>query len=198
VPTGSSAKLLIWSKLLPPVRSSAEYFLREPRALRQQQPRQPASHQHAEVRMDWLDEELARLHHVGGTPSEPAADAAAAVARWWRHLADVLERDVERALSAGLTADFSREGEYAYRVSNAAAGLQLDVALDAASQNVIFNYRSSAATASAPEGGILRLRHDRAAVHPYYSDQGLNDAQLSETLLKPVLFPALPSSEVAA
>jgi len=148
--------------------------------------------------MDWLDQELARLHKPGRVAPEAAARSEGVIAAWWRRLADVLRRDIDRANAAGIGADFSREGDTTYRVRNAAAGLELETTLDRSAQNVIFNYRSTAQNASAPEGGILSLRQERGAVRPYYSDQELNDAQLSETLLKPVLFPALPSDEVAA
>src|SRR5690242_20503569 len=149
--------------------------------------------------MDWLDQELSRLQSAGDTgTSASVTHSAGAIATWWRRLGDVLQRYVDRANDAGVASDLTRNADNTYRVSNAAAGLALEITLDPATQKLVFNYRSTASDASAPEGGIMSLREERGAIRPYYSDQELNDAQISETLLKPVLFPALPSDEIAA
>ena len=148
---------------------------------------------------DWLDEELERQAAEQKAPVElTGEEIAQRTQQWWASLKESLQQDVQRASALGLDAKLAEPEAGHIRVSNRNAGLNLDVFLDAPDGNVRFNYEAHGDRAIAPEGGILTLRTRAGGrVQPFYSDQHLSGEQLRETLLKPVLFPTMPSVEAA-
>jgi hypothetical protein len=161
--------------------------------------------------MSWIDEELDREQEVqhASEPAPTEQEVAEAVRQWWQWFGQALQRNAEDARQRGIPADFSDPAPGRYRVANAEAGLAADFALDDQIHSVRFDYSSSksnvpapeAAPTSAPaisdappEGGVLTLRpRGRSRVAPFLSDQHLYEQDLMRTLLKPVLFPNLPS-----
>jgi hypothetical protein len=148
---------------------------------------------------DWLDEELERQAAEQKPSVEVSGEEISRrTQQWWASLKESLQQDVERAAARGIDADLSEPEEGHIRVSNHSAGIDLDVFLDEPDGNVRFGYVAHGARAIAPEGGILTLRSRSAGrIQPFYSDQHLSREQLRETLLKPVLFPAMPTEEAA-
>lgn len=161
--------------------------------------------------MSWIDEELDRTEalQLANAPPPSEQEIAEAVRNWWRWFAEALKRNTDDARQHGLTADFTEPAPERYRVSNPEAGLAADFALDEQIRSVHFDYSSSnsnnpapeaapasgpAISTSAPEGGVLTLRpRGRNRVAAFLSDQQLYENELMRTLLKPVLFPNLPS-----
>ncbi len=161
---------------------------------------------------EWVDEEFARQQERDGAGEPPldVATVAAALARWWEQLGTGLRQDVERASARAVRAEFLRPAPHQYRVRNLREELALDVLLDLEARNVRFDYTSQKEgdqviepgdgrqpRGLAPEGGILSLRPRAYGVAVFYSDQHLSAEQLRKTLLKPVLFPEMPSEEAA-
>jgi hypothetical protein len=127
-----------------------------------------------------------------------AEEMTANMAQWWTALKEALTEAVERVRDQGINAEVVEAAEGHYRVSNQSAGLDLDVVLDAPDGIVRFSYASPSGKTIAPEGGMLTLRaRSGGRIQTFYSDQHLSQEQLLETLLRPVLFPALPSEEAA-
>ena len=162
---------------------------------------------------DWTDDELDRRGAEGATaeltnaelanaisPEEISAEEMTAnVAQWWKALKEALKEAVARVRDQGINAEVVEEAEGHYRVSNHSVGLCLDIMLDAPDGIVRFSYASPSAKTIAPEGGMLTLRaRTGGRIQTFYSDQHLDQEQLLETVLRPVLFPALPSEETAA
>jgi hypothetical protein len=151
--------------------------------------------------MSWIEDELEFREELraGSVPMPSEQECATAVLEWWKWLGEMLKRSVEEAQQrATVISEFSEPAADTYRVSNPEAGLALNVALDEQIRAARFDYTSSGERAIAPEGGVLTLRprvHGRIAV--YYADQHLHENELMRTLLKPVLFPELPSEEAA-
>jgi len=151
--------------------------------------------------MSWIDEELERRTELmaGGAPMPTEQESAAAVQQWWRWLGERLKQSVQEAQErAGLIAESSEPFTNTYRVSNPEAGLALVITLDEQIRAARFDYTSSGERAIAPQGGVLTLRpRSRSRIAVYYADQHLHEDDLLKTLLKPVLFPELPSEEAA-
>lgn len=161
--------------------------------------------------MSWIDEELDREQEAQHAAEPPPTDQeiVEAVRDWWQWFGGALKHNAEAAHERGIPADFSEPAPERYRVSNSEAGLAADFALDEQIRSVRFDYSSSnskvaapevaptsapAISTAPPEGGVLTLRpRGRSRVAPYLSDRQLFEQDLMRTLLKPVLFPNLPS-----
>lgn len=161
--------------------------------------------------MSWLDEELDRVEELqlASAPPPSESEAAEAARKWWQWFGEALKRNAEAAQRSGIPADFSEPAPGRYRVANTEAGLAVDLAYDDQIRSVHFDYSSSkndvaapeAAPTSAPamspappEGGVLTLRpRGRNRIAAFLSDQHLYEQELMRTVLKPVLFPNLPS-----
>ena len=148
--------------------------------------------------MSWIDEELDRIEELRAAeaPHPTEQEIASAVARWWQWLGEALRRNVALAQEHGLNAALSEAGRNRYRISSSESNLAVDVVLDQQIRSVRFDYGSLNGSSTAPEGGIITLRpRGRNRIAAYISDQQLNEQDLMRTLLKPVLFPTLPSDE---
>jgi hypothetical protein len=161
--------------------------------------------------MSWIDEELDREQEAqhASEPAPSEQEIAEAVRNWWRWFGEALKRNCEDARQRGIPAELSEPAPERYRVKNSEAGLAADFALDEQIRSVHFDYASSnpkspapeaaptsmpAISTAPPEGGVLTLRpRGRDRVAPFLSDQHLYEQDLMRTLLKPVLFPNVPS-----
>ncbi|HZU22181.1 MAG TPA: hypothetical protein VE998_05055 [Terriglobales bacterium] len=161
--------------------------------------------------MSWIDEELDREHDVqhASQPAPSDEQVLEAARAWWQWFGQALKRNADDARQRGIPADFSEPARERYRVSNSEAGLAANFALDEQIRSVRFDYSSSKANMAAPEaaptsapaisnappeGGVITLRpRGSNRVAPFLSDQHLYEHELMRTLLKPVLFPNLPS-----
>jgi hypothetical protein len=149
--------------------------------------------------MSWIDEEFELLEEMrqnGGLAPTPA-DVAASVQRWWDSLKQAIQQDLEVVRQRGITADFSALDADHLRVRNGEAGISVDVVLDPEARNVKFDFTSDANRGGAPEGGIFSLRpRSSGNVQAFYSDEHVNREKVVETLLKPVLFPTIPTEPI--
>ena len=148
--------------------------------------------------MSWIDEELDRMEELrsASAPEPSEQEIAAAVRAWWAWLGEALKRSIAQARELGaITADISEPFTSSYRVSSE-AGLAVEITLDDQIRAARFEYSASKAGAIAPEGGVITLRpRGRGRIAAFYADQQLHEQELMRTLLKPVLFPTLPSDE---
>ena len=150
--------------------------------------------------MSWVDEELERVEELraASAPDPSEQEIAAAVRDWWRWLGDALKRSVAQAREVGaINADLSEPFSNAYRVSNSEAGLAVVIELDEQIRAARYDYSAADQGGKAPEGGVLTLRpRGRGRIATFLADRQLHEQDLMRTLLKPVLFPELPSEEV--
>ena len=148
--------------------------------------------------MSWIDEEFDRMEELRAADAPPPTEqeVASAVARWWQWLGEALRRNVKTAQEHGLSAELSEPGANHYRIASPESNLAVDLVLDQQIRGARFDYASSNGSSTPPEGGIITLRpRGRNRIAAYISDQQLHEQDLMRTLLKPVLFPTLPSDE---
>src|SRR5205085_3285162 len=91
--------------------------------------------------MDWLDQEFARLRNASPSRAAPAAPIKP-VRAWWQHIGGLLRTDVERAAAQAIDCEFTASGDFRYQVRNTAAGLLLQIGLDAEALNLLFTYEA--------------------------------------------------------
>ena len=137
--------------------------------------------------MSWKEQQLRRKPQV--TADENTFGAAART-RWGR-LAEELRADVAAFNARQSGAEFVRESETVFRVSNSAAGLELRLAADFENRNVRYDYSAlNQQSAGVPEGGMLSMRQvDNGAVEFYSADEQLTPIETCNILLEPVQFP---------
>jgi hypothetical protein len=149
--------------------------------------------------VSWVEEELERLEELraASAPEPSEQEIAAAVRDWWRWLGESLKRSVGQARELGaISAEVSEPFSNAYRVANSEAGLAAVIELDEQIRAARFDYSASNQGGNAPEGGVLTLRpRGRGRIATFFADRQLHEQELMRTLLKPVLFPDLPSDE---
>jgi hypothetical protein len=150
--------------------------------------------------MSWIEEELERVEELRGAsaPEPSEQEIAAAVRDWWRWLGEALKRSIGQARELGaISADVSEPFSNTYRVSNNEAGLAVVITLDEQIRAARYDYSAASQGGKAPEGGVLTLRpRGRGRIATFLADRQLHEQELMRTLLKPVLFPDLPSEEV--
>ncbi len=147
---------------------------------------------------DWIDDELERIADARN-PNPPSDEQiGAAVQRWWKQLADDINGALVRMRGQGFGGEMTTPQENRYEVRNPLDRLTLRIVLDREARTVSFEYHSEAPRVAEPLGGFLSLRpRGQSRVVAFYSDQELSQDQVLRTLLKPVLFPAMPSDEAA-
>jgi hypothetical protein len=149
--------------------------------------------------MSWIDDEFELIDDLRaeGREAPSPADVAAASRRWWTALRETLERDLHLAADRGIAADLAVPDEDHYRINSVESGLRVELEFDPDARTVRFEFTSDGQRAGAPEGGIFSLRpRPSGGVQAFYSDEPINRDKLSETVLKPVLFPTVPSERI--
>ena len=149
--------------------------------------------------MSWVDEELERMEELraASAPEPSEQEIASAVRDWWRWLGEALKRSIGQARELGaISAEVSEPFSNAYRVANSEAGLAIVIELDEQIGAARFDYSAADQGGKAQEGGMLTLRpRGRGHIATFLADRQLHEQELMRTLLKPVLFPDLPSEE---
>jgi hypothetical protein len=149
--------------------------------------------------MSWIDDEFELMEDIRaeGREEPSPVDVAAAVHRWWRGLRETLERDLKAAAQRGVAGDLSAPDDDHYRIHSAESGITVDLELDPDARTVRFDFTSGGSRGGAPEGGIFSLRpRPSGNVHAFYADQQISRDKVSETVLKPVLFPTVPTEPI--
>jgi len=140
------------------------------------------------IRMGWIENYRRRgtseTNQTGSTFIEAARQR-------WHQLGEELKADVKEFSAQHSGAEFTTSGDHSYQVTYDESGLQLDITADFDAQVVRYDYKpTGAATAGAPEGGMLSMRQTRRGGVEFYSaDERLTSEETRQILLEPVLFP---------
>jgi hypothetical protein len=144
--------------------------------------------------MSWIEEHLRQNSQK--PPSDrvsPEADFAAAARRRWQELGRELQADAAEFDAHQPGVNFARDGDDAFRVTNANSGIELTLVADFDSRTVRYTYSGlDHGGGGVPEGGMLSMRQARNGQVEFYSaDERLTCEETRQVLLEPMLFPRL-------